>query len=145
VGSNAQRAGRALEDDLTRFHLRRADIYAHKNNPDIGRGKKGPPDFTACVNGRGVLFDAKSTREETWPVSLLKPHQATALERFRSAGGVAAIYLRLATGDRWVTWPEFRERWRDWYATGRPHRLSVADGVAVSNCDWPAVIDSVPR
>lgn len=140
MGSEAQRAGRALEDDLTRFHARHPHLYAHKNNPDIGRGKKGPPDFTACVDGRPVLFDAKSSRGERWCVDLLAPHQAVALDRFRDAGGIAAIYLRLATGDRWVPWEELRPLWRDWYATKRRHYLDGSAGVAVVGMDWPAVL-----
>jgi hypothetical protein len=130
-------------------------VYLHKNEPRFRmvNGKwtpdaKGdrPPDFSACVGGRSILFDAKSTEEETWPVSLLKAHQSVALDRHLSAGGMSAVFLRLRSrGDavhRWLPWalvsPVF---WAWWDAPGSSAgRFGVGDGVAVVGCDWVGVL-----
>lgn len=135
-------SGKALEDDLARFHATVSAAYIQKNHPDVDRGKKGAPDFVALLSGCAVLFDAKASKSERWSVHLLKPHQANAFDRFNAAGGMSAIYLRFPSGDRWLSWPLVRERWRTWYALGKPQYVESTEGVAVVGCDWIKAVNS---
>jgi hypothetical protein len=128
-------SGKALEDDLARFHATQS-AYIQKNHPDVDRGKKGAPDFLALVSGTAILFDAKACKAERWSVHLLKPHQANAFDRFMQAGGIAAIYLRFPSGDRWLPWPHVRERWRSWYTSGKPQHVESVEGVSIVGCNW---------
>lgn len=147
MGREQQAAGAALERDLDAFHVNLSSQgwYVQRNHPK-DRRTKGPPDYLAVgrVALRGseggepasVLFDAKSTRSPRWSLHLLKPHQAQALDAFDKAGGVAGLYLRTTEGDAWIAWPDVRERWRRWYASGKPDALTVGDGDRVLGCDY---------
>lgn len=137
MGISQQAAGAALERDIDRFHVTLASEgwYVQRNHPK-DRRTKGPPDYLAIGHGLAVLFDAKSTRASSWPVALLKPHQASAFDQFEAAGGLAAIFLRTADGDCWVPWRDFRPKWRRWYTVGHVAKLTRSDGFACSAGEW---------
>lgn len=139
MGRQQQQAGAALERDLDAFHRHLRGWYVQRNHAQDRRAK-GPPDYIAIGRDSAVLFDAKSSATDRWSVHLCKPHQAHALDRFDDAGGHAAIYLRLASGDLWVPWPRIRERWRTWYALGVTAHVTRADGIALVECDWPHAV-----
>ena len=141
MGKSQQAAGAALERDLDRFHATLKGWYVQRNHPKDYR-TKGPPDYLA-LRGVAVLFDAKNSGGDHWSLHLLKPHQAIALDQFANAGGISALYLRLATGDVFVPWSKVTPRWRTWYATRQADRLTAADGVAVFGCDWTRALDSL--
>jgi Holliday junction resolvase len=139
VGRQQQQAGAALERDLDAFHRDLRGWYVQRNHAQDRRAK-GPPDYLAVQSGVAVLFDAKSSATKRWSVHLCKPHQAAALDRFDTAGGHAALYLRLSTGDVWVPWSRARDEWRRWYSRGVAAYLDDRHGVAVANCDWTAAL-----
>ncbi len=151
--SNSAKNGAAFEDAIL-TQAANNGIYLHRNSPPFvltAKGWKpvppgGPPDFTACVGGRSVLFDAKSIEGGTWPVSLIAGHQAVALDRHLAAGGVSAIFLRLRSQsdpvDRWLPWavvgPVFWRWWDD--PKSSAGTFGVGDGVLVVGCDWTQAI-----
>lgn len=137
--SAASRNGANLESDLDRYHLTlQADgWYAHKKWPKGPQRKKGPPDYLlVSPAGRPVLFDAKSTKATRWPVSLLSAHQYADLSRFP---GLAGVYLRLPTGDRWVTMDDLGPLWREWWTTKSPVYLTATSGRPVA-LDWASYV-----
>lgn len=133
--------GVALENDLDAFHRTLIGWYVMRNLADRAKGKKGEPDFTAIpatpitpsewthASGttyyrldaipRVVMFDAKSTKAEKWPISLLAQHQAVAFARLSALGHTAGVYLRLGSGpdagDWWLPWADLAEGWNDWW------------------------------
>lgn len=136
--------GASLEAALDCYHGGLKGWFVARQYPE-SRGREvignGLPDYLAVSRDRAVCFDAKSYTGVRWPVSLVKPHQAEALDRFQSVG-VSAIYLRLPTGDRWLSWevvgPVF---WR-WWDTREEGWFGGADGVGVVGCDWVSVVCS---
>lgn len=134
--SSASRNGANLEADLDRYHLTlQADgWYAHKKWPKGPQRKKGPPDYLlVSPTARPVLFDAKSTKAAHWPVSLLSAHQYADLSRFT---GLAAIYLRLPSGDRWVPFSLIAPRWLRVFRGGSEEYVEAHEGEPVVGCAW---------
>jgi len=115
--------GLPLEHDLEVFHRTLPGWYVTRNLADREKGKKGEPDYTAIpaflTPHRVVLFDAKSTRAEQWPISLLAQHQAVAFARITALGHAAGVYLRLGSGanagDWWLPWADLAEGWNAWW------------------------------
>jgi hypothetical protein len=130
--------GLPLEHDLEVFHRTLPGWYVTRNLADRSKGKRGEPDYTgipsvygagfSCemgdasrlVRGRPVvMFDAKSTRDARWPISLLAQHQAVAFSRITALGHQAGVYLRLGTGpdagDWWLPWADLAEGWNAWW------------------------------
>jgi hypothetical protein len=140
---SAVASGAALEADLNRFHATLSGWYVQRNYADRERGKKGAPDFIGLPTppGRAVLFDAKSTRQPRWPISLLAPHQATAFERLTSVGHTAGVYLRLGSGpnmgDWWLPWGELCEGWRAYWQDRVTYYPTPR--VRVTGMDWTRV------
>jgi hypothetical protein len=137
--SEAARNGASLEADLDRYHLTLVERgwYVHRKWPAGPQRKVGPPDYLlVSPTGHPVLFDAKSTKAPRWPVSLLSAHQYADLSRFT---GLAAIYLRLPTGDRWVTMDELGPLWREWWTTKNPVHLTATSGRPAA-LDWASYV-----
>jgi hypothetical protein len=161
-GASAVRNGREFQDEIAKWNdgnLPARGGYAHENEPRFrfvggkwvpdAKGDR-PPDFTACVMGRGILFDAKSTEADKWAVDLIKSHQALALDRHMQAGGVSGILLRLRSRrekvDRWLPWgvvsPVF---WFWWdHPDSRAGEFGADDGVPVAGCDWVQALEALP-
>jgi hypothetical protein len=99
----------------------------------------GLPDYLAVSRSLNVMFDAKSCASVRWPVSLVKPHQAEALDRFMSVGQ-SAIYLRLPTGDRWLPWGRVGPAFWLWWDSRVESYFGAGDGVPVAGCDWVAAL-----
>lgn len=139
MGKEQQLAGEALERTLDIFHHGLVGWYVQRNHPK-DRRSKGPPDYIAVGHGLALLFDAKSTRLPSWPVHLLKPHQAAAFDAFDRVGGRSFIYLRTAEGEAVVFWRDFRDRWRKWYTTKAPAFVTLADGVETTGGNWTIAV-----
>lgn len=61
-----------------------------------GRAKKGNCDFVGSshlIGGRKLVFDAKSTKGQSFPLKNIKDHQMTRLENQAGAGGAIAFLL----------------------------------------------------
>lgn len=58
--------------------------------------EKSTVDFIGCLNGRGVAFDAKETKERTsFPFKKnVHEHQVRFLEHYRNCGGHAFLLVR---------------------------------------------------
>jgi hypothetical protein len=110
--------------------------------PDANGSKA--PDFSACVGGLSVLFDAKSTEADRWPVSLLKAHQAVSLDDHAKAGGVSGLLIRFRSRgeavDRWLPWADVRERFWGWWDTKVGADVYPHEGVGLVECDWVAAL-----
>lgn len=146
--------GFALERELDAFHATLTGWHVQRNYADPARGRKGQPDYTAVpavgepwthASGRTyyaaapvVLFDAKSTFRDRWPISLLAPHQAVAFQRIADLGHVAGVYLRVPSGDWWLPWADLAEGWRGYYA-GREAFYPVPRW-RVEGMNWPATV-----
>lgn len=137
--ASAARNGASLEADLDRFHLTltAAGWYRHRKWPRGPQRKKGPPDYLLVSPRRvPVLFEAKSTRAARWAVSLLDSHQYADLRAFH---GVAGVYMRLPSGDRWLPFDIVAPVWLGWYRaglTGAAASFGSDDGYPVVGCDW---------
>jgi hypothetical protein len=146
----------ALEADALAA-ARRHGCYCKKNNPPTRRDgaklvydKKGSkePDFNACVDGRGILFDCKSVEGDKWAVSLLESHQAVSLDDHARSGGVSGLLIRFRSRgeavDRWLPWADVRERFWGWWdappETRREAYVYPGEGVGLVGCDWVSVV-----
>lgn len=109
--------------------LRRDELACvHKTNPTVRvlskpiEGKfeacfseEGPPDFIGLIktNGRHVVFDAKATDGDTFPLKMIKRHQAMALEAAAPMGFsfIALLFKR----EGWVLpwWRALSPMWWD--------------------------------
>lgn len=59
--------------------------------------KKSIVDFLGMFNGRGLAFDAKSTRERTrFPLSNVEQHQVDFLRRYVDRGGISFLLVEFA-------------------------------------------------
>lgn len=59
--------------------------------------EKSTVDFKGLSNGRGIAFDAKSTRETTrFPLSNIADHQIDDLKRWQDQGGISFILVEFA-------------------------------------------------
>jgi len=106
--------GRAWETQLDYWHDqyrrdRRAFIvHTHPKVKKVGGRliyeKKAPPDYIGVASGRGVCFDAKSTKAERWPFSSLAQHQARDLEANQENGGISFVALQMPAGRFVVPW-----------------------------------------
>jgi hypothetical protein len=107
-----------------------------KTNPSmrIVKGKpffaaKAAPDFIGII-APGVLdpscgpmmvvFDAKSTLEESWSYALLELHQAKDLESVMLKGGLAFLVIELPVGRFLAMWKDIRASWWVWLESYRP-------------------------
>lgn len=104
--------GKAFEDLIIKTN----EQYKRKNRAAIDkvptevtvirRGKqlvgafhkeKSTVDFKGLANGRGIAFDAKSTRETTrFPLSNIAEHQIDDLKRWQDQGGISFVLVEFA-------------------------------------------------
>ena len=120
-GRAAARSGARFEDMIERanvYYSRRATAQVLKV-PTGTRpiGKRGgqtvwaPAEKTGCdyvgvLNGKGVAFEAKSTRNKTsFPLTvhqkdMVKPHQLQFLREYQAAGGAAFILIHFSETGR---------------------------------------------
>ena len=90
---------------------------------------KGPPDFVGLLLGcQPVLFDAKETRKDTWSFGLLKPHQALALDAYRTMGGHSFLIIYYSNRQEFnlVLWADLADIWWDWYNSPRGSRKKAS-------------------
>lgn len=108
---------------------------------------KGPPDFIGFIadGGRGVVFDAKSTRAARWQYKWLKDHQARDLGEALDVGAHAFLVIKYGGGPLFMLpWSMLREEWWAWRkATGTT--VSIADDdhrlVPLDGADWLATLE----
>lgn len=144
--------------ELRHYQYHKADqarIWPAHPGAKVVRGRalfdaKGPPDYFGTISGRLLLFDAKSTEEETWPISLLKPHQAQDLEAADRFGGFAFLAISVADRRSFVMpWHSMQSLYWTWLPGHKPGdrapipRLSPSSPGAIgipSYTDWLPVI-----
>ena len=108
---------------------------------------KGPPDFAGILSGgRGVLIEAKTSRASRWPLARLEAHQAGALDRCATLGGVALVVLDHPSGIYALDWRTLGPRWRQRASGIRGEAsLGAADLVEVGRrlvgVDWLSGLD----
>jgi recombination protein U len=57
--------------------------------------EKSTVDFIGCLNGRGLAFEAKETKERTsFPLRNVHDHQVRYLKRYKDCGGYAFFLVR---------------------------------------------------
>lgn len=57
--------------------------------------EKSTVDFLGCINGRGIAFDAKETKERNYfPLKNVHEHQLRFLEQYKDCGGHAFVLVR---------------------------------------------------
>lgn len=76
----------------------------------------GPPDFigTLAPSGTTVVFDAKETVKERWPLADLPRHQAVDLEACMMNGGVAFVALRIQDVGFVLPWERLGPIYKRW-------------------------------
>lgn len=84
--------------------------------------KNGMPDFMGIAHGKGICFDAKSTRVTTrFDLKNIHDHQMKWLQQFKDQGGKAFFLIHFEKkGDTFFVPIEFvKEYWDQWQSGGR--------------------------
>jgi recombination protein U len=58
--------------------------------------KKSTVDFIGVADGLAIAFDAKETRQQSFPLKNIHPHQIEFMENFRAQGGAAFLIVNFA-------------------------------------------------
>lgn len=97
--------------------------------------KKSTVDFIGIVNGRGIAFDAKSTREHTrFPLSNISEHQFKFLKRWKDNGGISFILVEFAKKQEVYMLPfAMLETW--WEKAQNGGRKSIPYDYFLMHCD----------
>lgn len=108
VIKNASQAnrGRGLEDQIkaaNEAYMVRGQAQinfiatpAKKINGEMVFTDKSTVDFVGLCHGRGIAFDAKSTKRDKFPLSNVKEHQVEFLRRWRDQGGLSFFIVEFA-------------------------------------------------
>ncbi len=131
AGHTAQKRGKAWERHIQgRLDLlARSGVAYPIRTPEtmtrlgsLGKGRwecvassKGPPDYVVCYQGRGILLEAKHTRDDRLKLSLLRVHQAQHLEAWQRHGGVSGLLVSIQGLSLAVPWTWYGPRWRAWH------------------------------
>lgn len=112
--------------------------------------KPAEPDYLLVAHGLSIVADAKSTRENTWALSLLEEHQAAFFSAWtvQSTQHRAGVILQIhpeGMGETvwWIDWDVLCPVWHRWNA-GKAARGQaslnvpwlVQNAVQVKNLDW---------
>ena len=128
AGRAARAAGESLEADILSGNRPRWVYLARTSEPTKvvkARGTltrvavgAGVADFHGGVHGRLVVMEAKSTREDRWPLKALTDEQARGLDAAMAAGCRAGVILRYDATRRvvWLPWGALGPAWRRWSA-----------------------------
>lgn len=95
--------GMEFEGWLEYTHAKYQDaVITHQHPPCLPTGKEGwgkiigksTVDYTGCVRGYFVAFDAKSTKRPSVPLDTLQDHQLEYLLRVEDCGGKSFVLVR---------------------------------------------------
>lgn len=87
--------------------------------------KKSIVDFLGIADGRGLAFDAKTTRERTrFPLANVEEHQVQFLRKYHDQGGIAFLIVEFAVLREVYAVP-FKEFEKWWIAASRGGRQSI--------------------
>jgi Penicillin-binding protein-related factor A, putative recombinase len=97
--------------------------------------KKSTVDFIGCLNGRGLAFDAKETKERTsFPLANVKEHQLRFLEKYRNCGGHAFLLVRFVKhNETFILSSVQLSQW--WKEAAFGGRKSIPYGWFTENCE----------
>jgi penicillin-binding protein-related factor A (putative recombinase) len=59
-----------------------------------------PADIAACHNGRSILIECKQTKQKSFPIENIKPHQTASLMKHQKAGGVSLFTINFNNRER---------------------------------------------
>lgn len=95
---------------------------------------KGTLDFLGDYRGRLVTFDAKSTKTKSFPLRLIKRHQATIVRNAHQRGAIAFFLVEFTdTGAYYaMPWPVLAPWWGEFDMMGDP--ASIPRQVIESEC-----------
>ena len=63
-------------------------------------------DYVGVIDGKGVTFDAKETKNKTsFPLSNIKPHQVYAMKIWNKCGGISFLLVHFRTLDEYYLMP----------------------------------------
>lgn len=97
--------------------------------------KKSTVDFIGIVDGRGIAFDAKSTRERTrFPLTNIEDHQFQFLKSWKDNGGISFILVEFAKKQEvYILTINQLEKWLTEAENGG--RKSIPYDWFLTNCD----------
>lgn len=151
--TNHGNRGQRWEDRLDAWHAsyrRSGRAYVVRTPPPVKllsaveRGRftacfssAGPPDYSAIVDGRALVFDAKRTAKARLSFSAVADHQAQHLDEAELAGGLPWLAVSSGETGAWcVWWSEIRADWRRWRLRGgRPASLLLEASSACTPMD----------
>jgi recombination protein U len=84
--------------------------------------EKGTVDFVGISHGRGIAFDAKSTKETTrFPLKNIEQHQIDYLLQHKDQGGISFFIIDFSKKDEryYVPIEKMAEWWEDQFKGGR--------------------------
>lgn len=112
-----------------------------QRNPKTGKiikafpEKKSTVDFIGMAHGRGIAFEAKSTRERTrFPLKNIEPHQINFLKMWKDQGGVSFLLVEFEKHQEvyFLPFDDCLEWWNQMKDGGRK---SIPYDWFVFNCD----------
>nr|DAL87865.1 MAG TPA: Holliday junction-specific endonuclease [Caudoviricetes sp.] len=97
--------------------------------------KKSTVDFIGCLDGRGLAFDAKETRERNrFPLENVKEHQVQFLEKYRNVGGHAFLLVRFVKHrETFILTADALAKW--WDVAIHGGRKSIPHEWFLENCE----------
>ena len=97
--------------------------------------KKSTVDFIGIYNGRGIAFDAKSTKVNTrFDLSNVGEHQFNFLKNWQDNGGISFLLVEFAKlGETYILPFKHLETW--WNEAQRGGRKSIPHNFFLMECD----------
>lgn len=95
-----------LRTKFALFHYKIPDTrtlrFGNKNAKNFA--KKVPGDFQVLLEGRGMLIEVKSTRNDRFPFRNIEPHQISLGEAYEKAGGISLFAIKhvIPWKNRWI-------------------------------------------
>lgn len=150
--ANQGKAWESFLDDLHALYARQGLAWVIRTPPPvkvlsgIQKGTfracfegEGPPDYAGAVRGVPVVFDAKSTARDRWPLAEVKPHQAAHLDAAQHAGAFAFVALKCPAGGVVLPWRELAPLWYQWQKHKRTNTRAPAGTASLSLDDIAAI------